>query len=265
MKIAVLGASGFVGAAITRRIHEKTGTWPMAFNSKTFDLRLPDSWGGILRNFDCVVNAAAQIDGDTYDIFMTNAVHAGKLAEHLNQNKIKKLINISTGAVYGAYPIPTHPGLECHPVGDYAVSKYVGERLLMENFSGHFNTLRLYYPYGEGQQEPRLIPRLVQNIREGKPITCDERGGPFLSMSHVDDIAAVVVRDFIFEKCSTVIRNIASFNRIGVRCLAEKIAYSIRSDVNLKIIPTATDVISEPYDAFCWREFEIDLPSTCKK
>jgi len=260
MKLGVLGAGGFIGSEIHRaaltssRIEEVR-----AYTRHDFNLTDVDSWGEQLAGLDCVVNAAVQIDGPTYDVYAANALFTHELALHLNRLEIAKFINLSTGAIYGKNGDPTSPSFPCRPDGDYAVSKYLGERLLTGFYDGHLNHLRIYYPYGPGQAPPRFVPRLIDSIAAGQEVTCDARGGPYLSMSHVEDVAAVILEHFVLETADAPVCNVASPHRIPVLDIANEIGRLLK--VTPKIFrqdSDAVDVVSVPYDRWSWRAFSLD-------
>ena len=46
----------------------------------------------------------------------------------------------------------------------------------------------LLFPYGPGQKKPRLIPRLINRIKNGEIVTLPEDGGPELSFIYIDDL-----------------------------------------------------------------------------
>lgn len=259
MKLGVLGAGGFVGSAIHRASLASSRIDEMrAYTRHDFNLADVDSWGEQLVGLDCVVNAAVQIDGPTYEVYAANALFTHELALHLNRHGIAKFINLSTGAIYGKIGDPTTPSFPCRPEGDYAISKYLGERLLTEFYDGHLNHLRIYYPYGPGQTPPRFVPRLIDSIAAGQEVTCDARGGPYLSMSHVEDVAALILDHFVLETVDASVCNIASPHRVPVLDIANEIGRLL--NVTPKVSRqdgSAVDVVSVPYDRWRWRPFAL--------
>ena len=260
-KIAVIGASGFVGRAVVRAIKEFDRDIDLvSLSTSSFDLRNPETWNASLEGVDTVINCGVKIDGDTYEIYKTNTLYIRELSHHLNSLNIRKLVNLSTGAVYGPTSSPTRPDTPCFPKGDYPVSKYIGELVLTETFKGLLNHVRLYYPYGPNQKLPRLVPRLIEAIQNGDPVHCDRRGGPFLSMTHVDDIAAVLVHDFIFKDHPDKIVNLASNNHVSVSELIQEIGQLLSVEPEIALSDDAVDVLSAPYEKFQWRPFQIEFP-----
>jgi nucleoside-diphosphate-sugar epimerase len=223
-----------------------------------FDLREPSTWGTRLQGLGCVINAAVRIDGDTYNVFATNALHIGELAEHINALRLPKWIELSTGAVYGPRDEPTHPALGCKPTGDYPVSKYLAERVLAERFGGRLNVLRLYCPWGRYQRSPRLIPRLARDIAAGRVLRCGRQGGPLLSLTHVDDIARVILRDFVAADRDDPIVNIASDEVVGIARVAEVLGEALGREPRLHREGDPGNVLSVPYPGFAWRRFHLD-------
>ena len=260
MKVGILGAAGFVGRALHAAcVAAPTVREVRALARSDFDLAKPDNWGDKLAGLDCVVNAAARIDGDTFEIFAANALFAHDFAQCLNRLGIKKLVNLSTGAVYGECREPTTPEQPCRPVGDYPVSKYLGERVLSQTYGGYLNHLRIYYPYGAGQTLPRLVPRLIENVCLGRRVTCDVRGGPLLSMSHVEDIASVILEHFVLKKAVGAIHNIASPHQVSIRDILAEVQRLTGITPNLsQVDEVVTDVLSEPYEPWEWRPFSLE-------
>ena len=73
----------------------------------------------------------------------------------------------------------------------YAATKVAAEAL-MRPYASQYRTcvLRLFTPYGPGQRN-RIIPVLIERVRERRPITLDgEQGGLRLSVTYVDDVVA---------------------------------------------------------------------------
>ncbi len=257
--VALIGAGGFLGKAVQRRIAD-IAKLPLfvALEKEKFDLSNPITWTNKLDGCDCVIIAAARIDGPTFDIFQTNTLYLREFVSFLHQTNIRKVINISTGAVYGPSQHPTNEATPCNPIGAYPTSKFLGERILAENFKGITNNLRLYYPYGAHQKPPRFLPNLTAKILRGELVHFDPLGHPLLTMTHVDDIAEVIFRDFVFkdDKDRSHV-NLASGSVHSVKEISQEIANLLNVELHAEEISDAVNVISESYKNFNWQPFRL--------
>lgn len=265
MRVAVLGSRGFVGAAVVRRLRS-LGAHVAELARPAFDLTRRDTWEA-LPPVDCLVHAAGGQAATTWDTFAVNLLPCEVLARRCNELGIPRLVYLSTGRVYGFGPQAMRPGLECRPAGDYPVSKYLAERVLADTFAGRLAIARLYYPYGPGQELPRLFPRLAHMVAEGRAVTCAGDGGPRLSVSHVDDVAEVLARHFILADDPPALANLASPRVVTIAGLAEELGAHFGRPVDIIRQGPALDEFSRPYERFEWREFRIQdtLPAALRQ
>lgn len=255
LSVAVIGANGFVGRALCTLMETRPDIRVQRLGRPDFDLTEQGTWSTLAPGTECVVHAAALTGGDLYRLFDVNALSAGPLARHLNELGVRKLIFLSTGAVYGANPAPTTPDTPCAPVTPYAISKYLAERKLAERFLGRLNVLRLYYPYGPRQGAERLFPRLKARIANGETVTVNEDGGPRLSVTHVDDLCSVMIERFILSDEDRTIHNLASDQILRVAEAARAIAALMGRSVSFSHNGVSPDCVSEPYRPASWRPF----------
>ena len=196
--------------------------------------------------------------GDRYEIFNVNALSAGPLGEHLNQISVGKLVYLSTGAVYGNASAPATPATPCDPKTDYALSKYLAEQKLAAQFSGRLSILRIYFPYGPRQREPRLVPSLIRRIAAGERIVCNPDGGPRQPLAHIDDLTRHIVEDFVIGDSEVKVCNIASDRILSIEQLARWIGEALGCEVVFDRGGTSSDVGSEPYAPGTWRDFTLE-------
>ncbi len=258
--VAVIGAEGFIGSSFCRYINESRvdGLAVTGLGRDRFDLTDPRTWSVLERGLDCLVHAATLVDGSLYDIFKVNTLFARELAEFCNERQIRKLVYLSTGAVYGSAAVPASSDQPENPDSPYAVAKFLAEKIFLEVHSGPVNVLRLYFPFGRGQKPPRLFPRLVQSIRNGDPVACNPGGGPRLSVIHVDDLCEILIRDFILDEKASGKWNVASNETVTISIAAKEIAHELRTGVRLSEDGDRPDVLSVPYarsEGKAWRPF----------
>jgi nucleoside-diphosphate-sugar epimerase len=116
------------------------------------------------------------------------------------------------------------------------------------------NILRLFFPYGPKQKLPRLIPSLIKKIMEGSPIQINDDGGPFISLTHVDDLAKVIVEDFILTENKQIISNIASPFKVNIRDLSNELSKHIgKQPLFEKTKIKSSNCTSVPYN-FSWKK-----------
>lgn len=263
MKIAITGSHGFVGSHLVSHIRAAhAGDIQLtALTRQGFDLTSPDTWETLPHDIDCFIHAASLIDGPLYDVYAANALYIPALVSFLNRRGVGKFIYLSTGAVYGALSEPATPDMPENPSTAYPVSKYLAERNITDNFNGVVNILRLYFPYGTNLELPRLLPKLIQRIRQGETIYCNRDGGPWLSLVHVDDISEIIINDFALTPRPSGKWNIASDETVALRDIAERIAAALRVPLKISETGNAENVTSIPYvrqDGRPWRLFDVE-------
>lgn len=255
MRLGILGIRGFVGAALARHAQEQ-GIEVAGFGRPDFDLTDRATWGCLDRGLDVLVHAAGGHATSLWDCFRVNLRPCEALAEHLNHLGLPRLVYLSTGRVYGYHPHAAAPDHDCTPDGDYPVTKYLAERVLADSFKGRLSIARLYYPYGPGQKPPRVFPRLAAQIAAGQPVRCAEDGGPRLSVSHVDDLCQVLLRDFILAQNPPAIANVASPQVLSIAEIATLLGDALGKTPEIIRQGPARDEFSVPYDGFPWRDFQ---------
>lgn len=226
MKIAVIGANGYVGRNLLRYLRGQ-GLKPIAVFKPMFDLLVPKTWNVLDQDIECIVHAAGLSQGYDAELTTLNAKSASDLGLFCSTVGIRKIVYLSTGRVYGPTDGPTHVNMTCCPTSTYGTSKLAGERGISANFRGETAVVRLYYPYGRDQDPKRFIPRIRAAIRARQPVVGGVDGGPRLSVSHIDDVCERLVRDFIFGN-PPPLTNLASDKIISIRAVAEMIAAAER-------------------------------------
>jgi len=120
-----------------------------------------------------------------------NVASTVDLLDHCRRCGAERFVYASSGSVYGFGSAPfkeTDP-----PEGRdfYAVSKLSGE-LAVQAYAPFLSTFiaRLFVPYGPGQRA-RMIPRLIERVRAGEPVTVNDGGHPRMNPLYVDDVVRV--------------------------------------------------------------------------
>ena len=238
MKLLVTGATGFIGSSLVEKLcsehklvclitdHRKAKDYPNVewvlqdLDRPLDEARIPSDIRGIIhlaqsrhyRNFS----------ERAWDIFHVNIQSTLSLLEYGRRIGIDKFIYASSGGIYEYSYDKIMENDNINPINFYLTTKYCSE-LLLGNYKSYFQTVvfRFFFVYGPGQQG-MLIPRLIQNIRQGEPIIVYGRSGIRLNPIHVSD--AVRVFQPSLESPVTGVFNIAGDEVVSIKQLAEMIA-----------------------------------------
>ena len=205
MRILLTGATGFIGRRLTSLLigcgHElfcllRPGT-PCAAFATPFPCDLASHTAiETLPSVDTVIHLAQSphyrnFPAAAEDILAVNTLATARLLDRARQGGVRRFILASSASVYSARCDPCHEDAPLQPDGFYAATKVAAEALLRP-YARHYLTcaLRLFTPYGPGQRN-RLIPTLIDRVRERRPVTLDGvEGGLRLSVTYVDDVVA---------------------------------------------------------------------------
>lgn len=171
MRTLITGASGFVGSHLLQSL-------PIAFALTRADADLRKPLPSLPR-VDVVFHCASAID-DVAEMQAVNVDGTRRLIEWAQSSGVRRFVLLSSGGVSGD--------------GPYAESKRAAEEIAREAMSRmDVQIVRLFFPYGPRQRQPRLVPRLIANVREGVPIQTTENG-PRLSLTFINDVIEGLLR-----------------------------------------------------------------------
>lgn len=147
-----------------------------------------------------------------------------KLADHARRNGAR-FVFASSGGVYGAGKEGFYEHDQPQPaseLGFYLGTKLCAE-LLLENYASFIDVTipRFFFVYGRGQRPDALIPRLVDAVRSGRPVTLAGSDGISLNPVYAED-AARALFDCISHPGSRKL-NIAGPEILTMRQVAETI------------------------------------------
>lgn len=174
MKILITGASGFVGSSFMSAYeneHEIYGIGRRQLKKKnyySFDLRKPIDWD---MTPDVVIHCAAKSSpwGSYEEFYEQNVVSTQNVIDFCKRKGVKKLVYISSSSVFykntDQFKITNETVIGPEFVNDYAKTKYMGEKLVKEQFPNHV-ILRPRAVYGQG--DTVLFPRILTAARKGK-------------------------------------------------------------------------------------------------
>ena len=233
MNIILAGGAGFIGSHLVPVL---LGAGHQVTAILRPDSSVPQGWDQVevlkcdltllasvkLPKADAIVHlaqSAGAFPENANALHAVNCVSAIQLAAHALDCGAQKMIYASSGTVYG---FTDHPVSEDAPLlggGYYAQTKIAAERLLSE-FRKRLDVdmLRIFSPYGPGQQPFRLIPDVVSRVLQGRPVSVRESGLPFLSPIHISDVVKCIVSRL--SESNSLTFNVAGSELLGIREIA---------------------------------------------
>ncbi|HEY0148215.1 MAG TPA: NAD(P)-dependent oxidoreductase [Allosphingosinicella sp.] len=169
------------------------------------------------------------------DIFQVNTASLLAMLDFARRAGARNFVYASTGGVYApSDDVVTETSPLASPMGFYPASKRAAE-LLCEAFAPFMNVviLRYFFIYGPGQKRDMLIPRLVDNVREGRPIGLDGQDGLRINPVHAADAAAATAAAMRLDRSATV--NVAGPETLSLRDIACAIGASVGREPNFEV------------------------------
>jgi nucleoside-diphosphate-sugar epimerase len=137
-----------------------------------------------------------------------NAASTLVLLEWAKRVGVERFVFTSSGSVYGTQDEPISEDVAPRPADLLGVAKHAAV-MLAGLYAAAFPVaiLRLWRPYGPGQPENLLIPRLAARIRAGEPVTLFRGGHPRANAMYIDDLVEVMRR--VLRLDASVVLNVA--------------------------------------------------------
>lgn len=261
MKALVIGPNGFLGKRLCAEL-ERRG-WGVARASSADGSGIDPDSGLFRQDFAIGAGIAAvfylaqspHVTGALarpHHLFAVNVASAVQCAAAARAAGVPRFIFASTGNVYAPGFEPRSETCALRRDDWYALSKvHAEESLALFRPDLDVTCTRLFGVYGPGQTG-RLIPNLIQSVRDGRDVTLAPRegegattGGLRLSLCHVDDAARILADLAALRGVAQV--NVASGEVQDIRGLAEAIARASGAASRLRVEarPRLFDLIAD--------------------
>lgn len=263
MKIAITGATGFVGChvrnmlaktdhdvALVVRNVEKVGDRSANEEVIVADLsQVRTDWFELFGKPDAVLHLAwggLPNYMDSYHIDVELPMQSRFLRAIINSG-LKKLVVTGTCYEYGLSNGAISESQITNPNTPYGIAK---DRLRKELFelqstrNFEFTWARIFYPYGEGQSEKSIYSQLTKAISNNEKEFAMGSGTQFLDFVQVTKVAKALLA-FVAETKGIGLINVGSGDPQSVLEFVKKLIYQFESD----IVPRVSVVTDREYES----------------
>ncbi len=203
-KCLITGATGLVGQSLLPKLAQKYEvislgkTQPSNYITQHVAVDFSSDWDiqQLPEKVDLILHLAQSahfrdFPGKASQVFYTNTLSTMKLLDYAHQAGVSKFMYASSGGVYGKGDQLFDE--EAAIVSNNQLGFYLGTKLssevLLESYQSFFDidVLRFFFVYGERQQQNMLIPRLINSVQQGLPITLQGEEGLKINPIYVED------------------------------------------------------------------------------
>jgi nucleoside-diphosphate-sugar epimerase len=199
-RVIVLGHSGFIGQSLTAMLAQR-GSEVLGFSSAQLDLRDAAAFARLdsLMGADTTIFVCAALTPDrgaTLETCLDHITMTGNLARYLSQHSARKVVFVSSDAVYPMVEPPVDEGTPVDPVGAYPVAKYASERLMEMGATAGKIPLLIVRPaavFGPGDTHNSYGPnRFVRTAIADHTVRLFGQGEELRDHLFVDDLARIL-------------------------------------------------------------------------
>ncbi len=265
-RILLTGGSGLVGSylipllADEANLHLLSRTPPESLRQElrgmivyhAMDLGNEFSTASLPSELDAVIylaqsNNFRDFPASAVEVFTVNVAAPVRLIDYARRAGARQFIFVSSGGVYGGghHPLREDSSIPANGTrGFYAASKYAAETALSE-YARVLDVvlLRPFFVYGKGQHRQMLIPRLIDQVRSGVPVTLQGEDGISINPIHATDAAQAVKAALAIKGSHTI--NIAGPEVLSLRGICEEIGRRVDREPTFLVKPEAKDLVAD--------------------
>ena len=250
MNILVTGGEGFIGKKLVNRLIKEGHNVTSLDKTDSADIVADLSnenffFDAINWDIDYIFHLAAQSGGyyslkDPYIDGKWNClgtINVVKLAQKL---KVKKLIYISSMAIYGNQELSSEEHSKHDPISFYGVSKFTGElytKLIYEHNNIPYTIFRLFATYGSGQdlnnKHQGILSIYLDQALNKDTIEITGHKNRVRELVHVDDVIEALILSFN-QKTNNNIYNVSNPEHLSPKIIIDKISEVLDKPLKIK-------------------------------
>lgn len=220
----MIGAAGFVGGALMRRL-KAAGAPALGLTRRDIDLLAPDAaarLAALLRPSDAVVAIAARAPVKDMAMMVDNMVLVRTMIDALTRVAVAHVVNISSDAVYADAPVPLTEATPTAPTSLHG-AMHLAREIAFSGLNAPLAILRPTLIYGADDPHNGYGPNRFRRLAHtGHDIVLFGEGEERRDHVLIDDVAEVVWR--VLAQRSTGTLNVATGDVHSFRFIAESIA-----------------------------------------
>lgn len=254
-KILITGATGLVGSYLLETLkdseHEifviSQSQKPFRENITPIKIDLAKDWdyNDLPKQMDVIIHLAQSENFRLFpetaqEVYNVNTISTLKLADYARVAGVKNFIYASSAGIYGssngsAFTEKTDIVYK-KELGFYLATKLSSE-MILENYQSIFNVimLRYFFIYGKGQKRGMLIPRLIDNILDGKSIKIEGDKGLLINPTYAQDAADAVIRSMDLNISAII--NVGGPDTIYLKEIVDIIGQKLAKTPNFEFAP----------------------------
>lgn len=247
MSILVIGSSGYMGRHLVQGLKTRAIANQGISSSDGSGI---NPYTGLLAEDYCVPRGTTTVvymaqspryrePAQASHVLSVNVLSAVRAAVAARTAGVKRFIYVSTGTVYAPSFHPLAEDAKVFPADLYSLSKIQGEQALqMFRSDIEVHIVRPFGVYGRGQRG-RLVPNLIDSIREERPITLQGRlndesdlNGLRISLCYVDDATQILIN--LIKDGGPPCLNLAGDQAPSIRTLANMLGLYLNKQPIIK-------------------------------
>jgi UDP-glucose 4-epimerase len=223
-RTVVIGAGGFVGGAIARRVAELGGQ-VLSLSREQIDLLAPDGaqrLASLLRPEDAVVAAAARAPCKDMSMMIDNMIMTKAMIDGIRKSAVSHVVNISSDAVYADGPLPLSESSPTAPTSIHGAMHLAREIAFATEVRAPVAMLRPTLIYGPADPHNGYGPNRFRRLAQAnEDIALFGEGEERRDHVFIGDVAEIAVRVLMHR--SQGVLNVATGTVHSFRSIAEKV------------------------------------------
>jgi UDP-glucose 4-epimerase len=223
-RTVVIGAGGFVGGAIARRVAELGGQ-VLSLSREQINLLAPDGaqrLASLLRPEDAVVAAAASAPCKDMSMMIDNMIMTKAMIDGIRKSAGSHVVNISSDAVYADGPLPLSESSPTAPTSIHGAMHLAREIAFATEVRAPVAMLRPTLIYGPADPHNGYGPNRFRRLAQAnEDIALFGEGEERRDHVFIGDVAEIAVRVLMHR--SQGVLNVATGTVHSFRSIAEKV------------------------------------------